>query len=63
MSAPLHGQSDSLRKAVMRDTCGDPPDRKALPGTDEKWDGYLLGIEEAIAAVESWMSGRGRNER
>jgi len=44
-----------LREHVERATHGRPPDRACLPGHDKKWEGYLLGVEEAIHAAEEWL--------
>lgn len=48
---------DCLRGVVYRATHGSPPNRACLPGGDAKWEGYLLGVEEAARAAESWMRG------
>lgn len=47
------GQS-ALRAHVYEQTHGDPPNRTCLAGSDDKWNGYLLGIEEALRAIESF---------
>lgn len=52
----------TLREHIYEQTHGDPPDRKCLPGSDEKWEGYQLGVEEAIAAAESFAPGQRRKE-
>lgn len=41
---------------IYEQTHGNPPDRACLPGSDEKWEGYLLGVEEAGRAAEAIMS-------
>lgn len=48
----------SLRDHIVTRTHGGPPNRACLPGSDAKWDGYLLGVEDAIAAAEEWLSER-----
>lgn len=40
-----------LREYIQRATHN--LDRSSLGGTDEKWDGYLLGVEDATAAAEA----------
>jgi hypothetical protein len=40
-----------LAAQIRASTMGDPPDRACLGGSDEKWEGYRLGIEEAIEAA------------
>lgn len=37
-------------------TTGDPPNREALSGSDERWKGYLLGVDEAEDALPSAMA-------
>lgn len=51
MADPLP-ETTALRDRIERQTCGQPANRACLPGSDDKWEGYLLGIEEAIAAAE-----------
>jgi hypothetical protein len=48
----------TLRQHIEQSTHGDPPLRSCLPGSDEKWEGYLLGVEDAIAAAEEWVRNR-----
>lgn len=47
-----------LRDAIERQTVGVPAERDCLPGSDEKWEGYRLGVEEAILAAEAYMGGK-----
>lgn len=53
---PERVEGDSLRRAVYAETHGDPPDRECLRGSDDKWAGYVLGVEEAIRAAEAWAA-------
>lgn len=46
----------SLQRYVYEQTHGDPPDRTSLNGSDDKWRGYLLGVDEALRAAESWYA-------
>lgn len=45
----------TIREWIIRRTHGDPPDRGCLPGSDGKWEGYQLAIEDAVAAAEEWV--------
>lgn len=44
----------AIRQHIYQQTHGDPPDRKYLPGSADKWDGYQLGVEEAVGAAETF---------
>jgi hypothetical protein len=48
-----------LWRYIQDRTHGRPADRTALSGSDEKWNGYLLGVEEATRAAEGWVRERG----
>jgi hypothetical protein len=45
----------SLKDYVAQATHGLPPDRACLKGSDDKWDGYLLGVAEATHAADQWF--------
>lgn len=51
------------REIIERGTYGSPPDRACLPGSDEKWRGYQLGVEDAIHATEEWLGQGTGHER
>jgi hypothetical protein len=46
--------SGGIRQHIYEATHGDPPRRRSLPGSAEKWEGYLLGVEEAAVAAEAF---------
>lgn len=43
---------EELPATIRYSTTGVPPERSCLAGTDEKWEGYTLGIDEAVEAIE-----------
>ena len=43
---------------IEQETHGQPPNRECLKGSDEKWEGYLLGVEEAKHAAQGWIAAR-----
>ena len=49
--------SERLSQAIREGTHGDPPDRRCLPGSDEKWKGYCLAVEDAVAAAVEFFDG------
>lgn len=49
-------QLQSLRTWIENCTHGEPPDRSCLGGSDEKWEGYLQGVEDAITAAQEWVA-------
>jgi hypothetical protein len=46
-----------IKRTIYEQTHGDPPDRACLGGSDDKWDGYLLGVEEAAVVAEAQLRG------
>lgn len=56
--------NNTVREHIIERTHGEPPQRECLPGPDDKWDGYQLGVEEAICAAEEWLlQARGGNSQ
>lgn len=49
---------DDTEMAIRHQTTGWPPDRSVLAGSDDKWEGYCLGVDEAIQAALEFLSGR-----
>jgi hypothetical protein len=48
----------TLPDFIEQQTHGQPPDRDCLKGSDDKWEGYLLGVEEARHAAQGWIADR-----
>jgi hypothetical protein len=51
----------TLPDFIEQQTHGQPPHRDCLKGSDEKWEGYLLGVEEAKHAAQGWIASRTLN--
>jgi hypothetical protein len=46
-----------IERTIRERTHGEPPDRASFGGSDDKWDGYLLGVEEAGAVAADLHQG------
>lgn len=58
----MNPRRSALAAHVYEQTHGDPPNRACLKGDDAKWEGYLLGVEEALRAAESFPRAEPRSE-
>jgi hypothetical protein len=54
-------ERQTLPDFIEQQTHGQPPNRDCLKGSDDKWEGYLLGVEEAKHAAQGWIASRTLN--